>query len=88
MIWPFKKPAPYDYVLLVKRNGDRPMKRVEWLADTPYARTHDMLEETRCRLLPGGKLVGQCFVSGWEPASSRMRAYFDGQTTDIQESTK
>jgi hypothetical protein len=66
--------VPPDYVLLHMNDDDYRRKRVEWFCGVPYASPY--LPETRCKLLPGGKLVGQCYVRDWEPASDAMQTYF------------
>lgn len=63
-----------DYVLLRMHGGDYLVRKVEWFCGVPYAAPY--LPSTRCKLLPQGKIVGRCFVIGWEPASALTAAYF------------
>jgi len=62
-----------DYVILHLCTGDNYIRRVEWLAGSPYAAPY--CSETRCELLPQGKIVGQSYVKRWMPITDRMLQY-------------
>lgn len=54
---------------------DRMLRRAERLGHDWYAAPY--LPETRCRLLPGGKIEGQSYVTGWRPVTPGMMGLFD-----------
>lgn len=62
------------YVLLINHEGKFYKRKVEWLAGLPYAAPY--LPDTRCLLLPQGKIKGVIFIMGWLPASNNMLTYY------------
>jgi len=63
-----------DYVLLQLFDGRYLKRRVKWYCGVPFAAPY--LPETRCRLLKGGKVRGQSYITGWLPASKSMEPLY------------
>lgn len=64
-----------QYVLLVHHDGDRVTRHAYTLGNDVYAHPHE--PRTRCRLLPGGKAIGQCYIHGWEPITPKTVALYN-----------
>ncbi len=64
-----------DRVLLRMHDNEHLLRPVTWYAGIPFAAPY--LPHTRCELLPGGKVIGDCYIKGWRPASERMAAFYD-----------
>ena len=69
-----RSPTRRNYVLLRMHDGDRVKKPVEWFGSRAYAAPY--LPDTRCLLLPGGKVDGKSYVCGWEPCDERMSEHY------------
>jgi hypothetical protein len=61
-----------QYVLLVHHDRKKRVCRAYVLGGAVYA--HPYLPETRCKLLPGGKVEGECYIHGWEPITPKTIA--------------
>lgn len=81
----FARPEPKsqpDMVLLRMVGNRYLLTPVEWFCDVPFAAPY--LPETRCELLPGGKVIGDIYIDGWRPATPRMDAFFAKATNTAE----
>lgn len=63
-----------DYVLLRFHDGKHVRRPVEWFCGKPFSAPY--LPETRCELLPGGGVIGGCYIEAWHPATEDMQEWF------------
>jgi hypothetical protein len=74
-----RKPVePVDHVVLRMNDNEHLLKQVTWHGSIPFAAPY--LPQTACELLPGGKVIGPCYVKAWRPATPRMSDFHDART--------
>ena len=63
--------APVTTVSLVDFEGRRLVRIVRQVGEAYFARTHENVEDSDCRLLPLGKMgtPSKLYIHGWEPFS-------------------
>lgn len=66
-----------DYVIIRTASGMYLQRKVVWICDKPFSYTY--YESELCKLLPGGKIVGQPYEISWGPASENMQKYYNKQ---------
>ena len=80
MFWNFfkRKKKKIETQVITQFNSSKEFELldVEWFVGVPYAmRRGDIF----CKLLPGGKVEGPTYVSGWAPATEDLAEFYNSQ---------
>lgn len=75
-----------QYVILRHHDGAHSVKKASFMNGAWWAAPY--LPHTRCKLLIGGDIKGQCYIHGWEPITKKVSDYYkDTNNTERKDDT-